>query len=946
MKQKPSSTTTLNFLEQLKRTKLRAGGNAAAMPDLTGRIIFDRVTVGKAVHDGGESRLYRAVAGDGTELAVKQYRRKDPVKPEVLAKLQAVSSPHVGKILAAGEVQGSFVTVMPFYEGMSLREALRQGVRFSDGEILEQLLPPVLDALHAIHEAGILHRDLKPDNIILCVQAQRVVLVDFGIASSAGDGTVVVTETGNTALYSAPETFAGAWLRESDYYSLGITLYELATGVTPYQSSFLTPEELRRYAMVSRIPYPNDFPERLRHLIDGLTYKDITRRHDLDSPDRRWGYEDVARFLRGEDVPVPGTGIGTSSGSLGGDPGNGFSVPYPYKGRKYGNSHDLAIALLTDWEGGKREMMRELLADHYDLLGMNTEAELCRNTVRDVETGKTGEDVAFFRLMYSLGKPISGIYWKEFFFESIQDYGNKLIDAATAEIARNNDREKTEPKNTQAVSGKGTPNQHPGHEAIILMDTVSQFLIYGLLKNYVSQAETSVREHYSRIIELSLEMLCKNSLGILRDALRLGYNLTGRTDFILGDRRYSAPSELTEELDHLNQKDIIKYVTFYRRYLEQARSVAEVLPSKCAVELSRHFPVAGQNICLSAETCSNAERAQNANNVEGTSVHGVYAFRNFKDLLSYEEALFDQGNYVGLYAFRTAVQKDYSKNENEMKIADPVLYARNQSRFQEMVCINGIVYPNVNALTEYYRQLRNFELPAAEVLASSGMSDIIRTWKKTRSAKIRTQLNECFQIPDKDLWDDVYSQLSPGNKFIKFGRYWISSRQKKESLKWKVLVHNENSVLLITERGIDARPYHVSFEYINWADCTLRKWLNEVFLLEAFDINEQELLLESRNENHLGPVTHDRLFLLSEDEAEKYLLKGDDWICSPTSYAINRGAYFSEYNGSSSYWLRNTGFCSTSCAPVIFSDGRILGTNVNRPECVVRPAILLKLPTN
>lgn len=969
MEQKPSSATSLNFLEQLKRTRIRAGENAAAMPDLTGRIIFDRVTVGKAVHDGGESRLYRAVAGDGTELAVKQYRRKDPVKPEVLARLQAVSSPHVGKILAAGEVEGSFVTVMPFYEGMSLREALRQGGRFSDGEILDQLLPPVLDALHSIHEAGILHRDLKPDNIILCVQDQRVVLVDFGIASSAGDGTVVVTETGNTPLYSAPETFAGAWLRESDYYSLGITLYELATGVTPYQSSFLTPEELRRYAMVSRIPYPNDFPERLRHLIDGLTYKDITRRHDLDSPDRRWGYEEVACFLRGEDVPVPGTGDRTSSGSQGGDPGNGFSIPYPYKGRKYGNSHDLAIALLTDWDGGKKEMMRELLADHYELLGMNTVADLCRNTVRDVETGKTDEDVAFFRLMYSLGKPISGIYWKEFFFESLQDYGNKLIDAATAESAWHNDSERVESgqKNAETEIVNGSINQHSGLEAIRLMETVSQLLINGLLRHYVIQTETSVKEDYSRIVELNFKVLREKPLDTLHNALRLGYNITGRSDFVLGNRHYSMPSELNSELDVMNQKDIIGYVTFCQRHWLKARNLVEVLPPKASQELSSHFLSPSKEICLYTESgINNSKRVDIRTENVGIAKNGISAihFRNYKDLLRYEEALFENRYYARLYAFREAAKSDYTKKEVEIRSADAVLYAKNQNRFYEMVCINGVVYPTVEEFVNYYQYLKDYELPKMNEFISATCADIITTWQESRLERVRRVLKKHFSFVffgQNDGSCFILSQLLNGNGAITFGKYRFGNYTVMKPIKWRVLALENNSLLLISEFGIDTKLYSEN-KKLTWAESSLRKWLNDDFLRSAFNGDERSLILEHKNNNYSDPTTDDLVFLLSNWEAEVYFANSVDRRCKPSILVKNRGASFCSSEGYCQYWLRTTHDSvyrnSNSGSAIIFRreneekdriyyvdyDGTIKNISARSNYCcVVRPALWLSI---
>ena len=94
--------------------------------------------------------------------------------------------------------------------------------------MVRKIIPNINEGLHAIHEAGIIHKDLKPSNIMLNSDGETVSIIDFGISSIIADGnTVLVTKTGMTPEYSAPETFKNLFLRESDYYSFGITLFEL-----------------------------------------------------------------------------------------------------------------------------------------------------------------------------------------------------------------------------------------------------------------------------------------------------------------------------------------------------------------------------------------------------------------------------------------------------------------------------------------------------------------------------------------------------------------------------------------------------------------------------------------------------------------------------------------------------------------------------------------------
>ena len=110
-----------------------------------------------------------------------------------------------------------------------------------------------------MHDAGILHKDLKPANLIPDDTGEHIVLIDFGISSDAGKNTFVVTETGMTPFYAAPEAMQGIFHKETDYYALGITVFELFTGFTPFQNPGLSPEEAARLASVSKIEFPENF---------------------------------------------------------------------------------------------------------------------------------------------------------------------------------------------------------------------------------------------------------------------------------------------------------------------------------------------------------------------------------------------------------------------------------------------------------------------------------------------------------------------------------------------------------------------------------------------------------------------------------------------------------------------------------------------------------------
>ena len=183
------------------------------------------------------------------------------IKPEISQKLMNIKSKYVAAIYETGEVNGFPMEIIPYYRYGSL-----QGRKYTYEQLKKDVIPSLNEGLKVLHDNGILHKDLKPSNIMVGDNLKDVAIIDFGISSAREDNnTIIVTKTGMTPEYSAPETFRNLFLEESDYYSLGITLYELFCGYTPYNN--MEQEAIEQYISVQRIPFPDDMPEDLQNLI-------------------------------------------------------------------------------------------------------------------------------------------------------------------------------------------------------------------------------------------------------------------------------------------------------------------------------------------------------------------------------------------------------------------------------------------------------------------------------------------------------------------------------------------------------------------------------------------------------------------------------------------------------------------------------------------------------
>lgn len=327
--------------------------------------------------ESGEADVFLCTK-DGREYAAKVFRRRYDRDERLLRNLQTLNNPNVAHIYHAGQIFGREFHVLEYYPRGSVSDALHTGKRFSEAELRSIYIPALNNALYALHGIGILHRDIKSSNILLTDMNQPV-LIDFGISSVTSDGMVTrVTRAAYTSGYQAPEVPNNIYKDISDYYSLGVVLYEMFTGVMPTWSSFV-------------IDQPKNMSGDLYNLIRGLTYPDWNR---SDNPNHRWGYMEVCKWLQGKPQPVPGTTVNEIfDRSL---------KPVLFQNEEYYDIDDLCKAMARSWEDGKKFVYRGTMSR---LLSMQVNGQ-CRKWVAliDAATANAAEnqDTVYAELLYRI----------------------------------------------------------------------------------------------------------------------------------------------------------------------------------------------------------------------------------------------------------------------------------------------------------------------------------------------------------------------------------------------------------------------------------------------------------------------------------------------------------------------------------------------------------------
>ena len=244
--------------------------------------ILSKIGVGGMadVYKGKDHMLNRYVA---VKVLKKEFRENEEFVKKFRSEAQAAAglmNPNIVNVYDVGEDRGLYYMVMELVEGVTLKQYIEKKKKLSAKEVISIAIQ-MCSGIEAAHNRQIVHRDIKPQNVIISKDG-KVKVTDFGIAKAATSNTVTTSVMGSVH-YISPEQARGGYVdAKSDIYSVGITLYEMITGRVPFDGS-TSVEVAVKHLQEDIIPpseIATDIPYSLEQIILKCTQKNSECRYD------------------------------------------------------------------------------------------------------------------------------------------------------------------------------------------------------------------------------------------------------------------------------------------------------------------------------------------------------------------------------------------------------------------------------------------------------------------------------------------------------------------------------------------------------------------------------------------------------------------------------------------------------------------------------------------
>jgi eukaryotic-like serine/threonine-protein kinase len=262
---------------------------------MIGRVLDGRYRVGPRIARGGMATVYEATdlrldrtcalkimhsgLGDDDEFAARFVREAHSAA--------RLSHPHVVGVFDQGDDDGTLFLAMEYIPGHTLRDLIRKESPMAPAKALA-VIDPVLSALAAAHQAGMIHRDVKPENVLLADDG-RVKVADFGLARAISAETQHTATGGvliGTVSYLSPELVVdGKADARSDVYAAGVVLYEMLTGRKPHDGE--SPIQVAYKHVHEDVPPPSHEIRGIPPYVDALVARATARDRELRPADAR-----------------------------------------------------------------------------------------------------------------------------------------------------------------------------------------------------------------------------------------------------------------------------------------------------------------------------------------------------------------------------------------------------------------------------------------------------------------------------------------------------------------------------------------------------------------------------------------------------------------------------------------------------------------------------------
>ncbi|HSV37962.1 MAG TPA: protein kinase, partial [Nocardioidaceae bacterium] len=283
-----------------------------AADPMIGRLLDGRYRVGPRIARGGMATVYEAMderldrlcavkimhqgMGDDDDFAARFVR-----EARSAAKL---SHPNVVSVFDQGDDNGTLFLVMEYIPGHTLRDVIRKEAPMTPAKALA-LIDPVLSALAGAHASRMIHRDVKPENVLLAPDG-RIKVADFGLARAISAETQHTATGGvliGTVSYLAPELVVdGKADARSDVYSAGVLIYEMLTGRKPHEGD--TAIQVAYKHVHEDVPAPSAIAPGIPTYVDALVARATARDRDLRPSDARVLQQLVRRVKAAVDAGV------------------------------------------------------------------------------------------------------------------------------------------------------------------------------------------------------------------------------------------------------------------------------------------------------------------------------------------------------------------------------------------------------------------------------------------------------------------------------------------------------------------------------------------------------------------------------------------------------------------------------------------------------------------